>query len=127
MDTSAFGASMRSMRAPCGDTPLLWKEKGLLVSLVDPPQGPAPGLERLGKKDHAQPPVTSAPIASPSSCIPTAASGEAVLQKPRRQSLEKDWRGGRGSSKPLTLHLSSAWLLEPTSLTMLLFHFSQGN
>lgn len=41
--TSALGASMRSMMAPCGDTPLLWKENGVSALWVP---GEA-GRERL--------------------------------------------------------------------------------
>lgn len=48
---------MRSTLAPCGDTPLLRKERRVLSALWIP-QGPAPGLERPGKKDHAPPPAT---------------------------------------------------------------------
>lgn len=110
---------------PCGpcrrlvETHPCYGKKGGCQSVLWIPQGPAPGLERLGKKDYAPPPVTDAPLASPSSCIPTAAPGEVVLlQKPRRQSLEKSWRGGHGL-EPLTLRQSLAWLLEPTSLIVL--------
>lgn len=88
---------------PCGpcrrlvETHPCCGKKGGCQSVLWTPQGPAPGLERLGKKYYALPPVTDAPLASPSSCVPTAAPGEVVLlQKPRKQSLEKGWRGGHG-------------------------------
>lgn len=107
---------MRSMLAPCEDTPLLWKEKGG-VSLVDPRRDG----ERKIMRSHQ--PWLAAPAARALSCGLTTGPGEVALpQKSQGESLEKEWRDHGSASacnSPSTSPQLRSWNSDPALLVTL--------
>lgn len=101
---------MRSMPAPCGDTPLLWKEGGLSVSLVDPP-GPCSWVGEAGKErlctatSHrcslSQPLILYSHCCPRRGCSPTEAQEAELGEELERRS----WLGAFNSPPVLSLAL----------------------